>query len=88
VDPLFVEEPELIFEREAVSCRRESLFGLADGRWDAFLESNKAWLNTSLLIAQDGRQVLSVLPGPVVTVEMEREPSVNLSMERRPLVLT
>lgn len=87
-DPVFVEESELTFEREVVSCRRESLFALSDDRWSGFLENNKTWLNASLLVAEDGQHVISILPGPVVTSTSCGELSVNLSLERRPLTLS
>ena len=78
VDPVFVEESKLTFEREVVLCRQESLYGLDDDRWDGLLENNKAWLNASLLTSKADRHVLSIHPGPTVAMMEEMEFSVNL----------
>jgi hypothetical protein len=85
-DALFVKETDLLFEGDSITCRREALAPLgADDDWRGMLEPTKAWINASLLTSGTGEIVVSLLVGPPVTLSAGEEPSVNVSLERRPL---
>jgi len=88
VDPRFVAETELTFTNDAITVQRSALRDLADPTWDSVLNSDKEWINASLLTTIDGRQVVALLPGRTVgRLSNDRDPSLNVSLEPRPLRL-
>ena len=87
-DVQFVDEADLSFLRDHITCRREALTALAtEDDWRPLLEPTKAWINASLLTTESGQRVVSLLVGPPVKLGPGEAPSINTSVEPRPLRL-
>jgi hypothetical protein len=82
----FVKETDLRFEQGHITCPSDALMALAtDEDWREVLEPTKAWINASLLRTAEGRVIISLLTGPPVDLPEGEEPSINVSVEPRPL---